>query len=218
MTTIKDLKELSLFDGLSDEELETIASFSRIRIYCDKDIIYYEKDVKKELYYLKRGFVKVYKVDRFDNEIFLYNIESDSLITKISNLDDNKIVCFGNIECMQESEVLMIDYEKFSNFCLNHPKILLTLTKIFAKKASMLECLINRELVYDGVAKVAYTLVNDFETFKNLKKQEMAYRLNIQPETLSRILNKLNKRELIITSRSGIVILDRDGLKEIYEG
>ena len=217
LALVKDIKNLSLFEGLSDEELSEIASFIRIREFVKDDIIYYEKEVKKELYYLKQGEVKVYKVDRFDNEIFLYNLKDDSLITKISSLNQD-IVCFGNIECIVDCEVLIINFDFFSQFCLRHPKTLLKLTEIFASKAASLECLINRELVYDGVAKVAYTLVNDFEMFNKLKKQEMAYRLNIQPETLSRILNKLNKRGLIKATRSSIDILDEDGLKEIFEG
>jgi len=217
LALIKDIKYLSLFEGLNDEELAEIASFIRIKEFVKNDIIYYEKEVKKELYYLKKGEVKVYKVDRFNNEIFLYNLTDDSLITKISTLNEN-IVCFGNIECKVDCEVLIINFELFSNFCLSHPQILLKLTQIFAQKAMMLECLINRELVYDGVAKVAYTLINDFEVFKTLKKQEMAYRLNIQPETLSRILNKLNKRGLIKATRSTLDILDPEGLKDIFEG
>ncbi len=214
---VEDLKGLFLFDGMSDEQLDEIASFVKLKKYAAKDIIYYENDIKKQLYYLKTGHVKVYKVDRFENEIFLYDIKSDNMITKISSLSDDSINCFGNIECLEPCEVLIIDYEKFKNFCIANPQILLRVVEIFAKRNQMLECLINRELVYDGVAKVAFTLVNELDTFNSLKKQEVAYRLNIQPETLSRILKKLIKRDLIKSEQGIIEILDLEGLKEIYE-
>jgi len=213
----EDLKGLFLFKDLNEEELQEISAFIKIKDYNQKDIIYYENDIKKQLYYLKSGHVKVYKVDRFDNEIFLYDIQSDNMITKISSLEENVINCFGNIECIKPCEVLIIDYENFKRFCLKNPKILLRVVEIFAKRNQLLECLINRELVYDGVAKVAFTLVNDIESFNRLKKQEIAYRLNIQPETLSRILKKLIKRELIKSENGIIEIIDIDGLKEIYE-
>lgn len=215
--TPKDIENLFLFKDLSSEQLREISTFIKIKEYNEKDIIYYENDIKKQLYYLKSGHVKVYKVDRFDNEIFLYDIESDNMITKISSLEENTINCFGNIECIKPCEVLIIDYENFKEFCLKNPKILLRVVEIFAKRNQMLECLINRELVYDGVAKVAFTLINDLDTFNKLKKQEIAYRLNIQPETLSRILKKLIKKELIKSEHGIIEILDIDGLKEIYE-
>ncbi|WP_200763965.1 Crp/Fnr family transcriptional regulator [Nitrosophilus alvini] len=215
--TVEDLKGLFLFESLSEEDLEELTDFIVLRNYNAKDIIYYESEVKKQLYYLKSGLVKVYKVDRFENEIFLYNIESDNMITKISSLNEDSINCFGNIECIEDSEVLIINYEKFRYFCIQKSDILLKLVEIFAKRNAMLECLISRELVYDGVAKVAFTLINDLDIFNKLKKQEIAYRLNIQPETLSRILKKLSRRGLIETKGNDIKIIDPEGLKEIYE-
>lgn len=215
--TIEDLKGLYLFKDLDKKEIEKIAEFTKLKSYSPKDIIYYENDIKKQLFYLKSGHVKVYKVDRFDNEIFLYDIKSDNMITKISSLLDDTINCFGNIECLSPCEVLIIDYDKFKDLCLTNPKLLIKIVDIFAKRNQMLECVINRELVYDGVAKVAFTLVNDFELFNRLKKQDIAYRLNIQPETLSRILKKLIKRGLIKSEQGIVEIIDKDGLKEIYE-
>ncbi len=214
---IDKLKKLKLFQGLEDKELEIISGFSRFKLYNKDSIIYYEMDIKKELYYLSEGRVKVYKVDRFDNEIFMYYIYSDSLITKISNLSDRSICTFANTECEIDSEVLIIDYEKFSNFALDKPNILLTLINIFSKKSLMLECLINTELVYDGVSKVAFTLIDRPWIFIRQKRKDIAYQLNIQPETLSRILKKLSRKKLISTDNNEIVILDKDGLKLIYE-
>ncbi|MCH9741099.1 MAG: Crp/Fnr family transcriptional regulator [Epsilonproteobacteria bacterium] len=216
-TSIDKLKGLYLFSDLDNSELEQIVEYTQFKRYYKGNIIYYEQDLKKEIYYLQKGQVKVYKVDRFDNEVFLYNIYSDNLITKISNLNENIIRCFGNIECEVDCEVLIIDFEKFSNFCLQKPKILLTLIDIFSQKAMMLECLINRELVYDGVAKVAFTLVNEPHLFNQMTKKEIAYQLNIQPETLSRILKKLSRKELISVERSGVEVLDIEGLKVVYE-
>jgi len=214
--SIDNFKGLDLFKDLSSNELEEIAAFTQLKRYYKGNIIYYEQELKKEIYYLKKGQVKVYKVDRFDNEIFLYNISSDTLITKISNLDEDIICCFGNIECEVDCEVLIIDFEKFSDFCLQKPKILLKLISIYSQKANMLECLVNRELVYDGVAKVAFTLVNEPNTFQQLKKRDIAYQLNIQPETLSRILKKLERKSLISLDNNHVEVLDVEGLKAIY--
>jgi CRP/FNR family transcriptional regulator len=214
---IDKLKNIKLFKGLDDSDLYLISKFTNIKSYHRGNIIYYQEDIKKDLYYLKRGKVRVYKVDRFDNEIFLYNILSDDLITKISGLYENVICCFGNIECEEDSEVLVIDYEKFSKFCIQRPTVLLTMIEIFAKKSMMLECLINRELVYDGVSKVAFMIVNEPEIFTKLKKREIAYQLNIQPETLSRILNKLSRKRLISVDKHKINIIDIAGLRAMYE-
>ncbi len=217
LVKIDDLKNLTLFENLNNKELQEIANFSKIKIYSKNEIVYYESEITKDLYYLKTGHLKVYKVNRFENEIFLYDIKDDTLITKVSSLEDKIICTFGNIEALKESEILIINYEKFSNFCFNHPKLLMKLINIFAQKVNVLECLINRELTYDGVAKVAFTLVNEPNIFTELKKHEIANRLNLQPETLSRILKKLVRKELIEVNRHSVKIIDIEGLKEIFE-
>jgi len=80
-----------------------------------------------------------------------------------------------------------------------------------------MQCLINRELVYDGSAKVAFLMINETEKFELYKKQEIAYMLNIQPETLSRIIKKFERKGLISYNKSSLEILDTEALKSIYE-
>jgi CRP/FNR family transcriptional regulator len=80
-----------------------------------------------------------------------------------------------------------------------------------------LQCIISRDIVYDGTAKVAHMLANDLHNFNKLKKHEIAYMLHIQPETLSRILKKLIRNDIIEIDKNNVVILDLEALKEIYE-
>ena len=80
----------------------------------------------------------------------------------------------------------------------------------------MLQCIINREVVFDGTAKVAHFLDQDERAFERFKKQEVAYMLNLQPETLSRILRKLSRDGIIDTEGTGVAILDREQLRAIY--
>ena len=72
--------------------------------------------------------------------------------------------------------------------------------------------------VLDGTAKVAHMLAQELGEFNALKKQEIAYILNIQPETLSRILKKLHRDGVITTNSSGqIEILNPQRLNEIHQ-
>jgi len=59
--------------------------------------------------------------------------------------------------------------------------------------------------------------VNELTTFNRLKKHEIAYMLHIQPETLSRILNKLTRNGTIEIEKNSVVILNIQELKDIYE-
>lgn len=145
----------------------------------------------------------------------MYNLFHDTLISEITDFE--KIGCFANAEFADESEVLEIDFKGFKSLYEHSPQLMLGLLKEFARKAKMMQCIINREIVFDGTAKVAFMLINDLDSFNRLKKQEVAYMLNIQPETLSRILKKLTRNGIITTEENKIMISDESALKAIFD-
>lgn len=215
--TIENLRELSLFKDLNEEDLNYIISISTTKEFQSGEILHYENDKSNYIYYLKYGILKFYKVDKFENEIFLYNLSNDALISEITDFEDNSMGCFANAEFLSDSRVIIIEYSKFKNLYFKNPNLLLNLMKEFSKKTKMMQCLLNREMVFDGTSKVAFMLVYEPHTFATLKKSQIAYMLNIQPETLSRILKKLVRKELIKIEGTNIEILNEKALKEIFE-
>ncbi|MDD4506729.1 MAG: Crp/Fnr family transcriptional regulator [Sulfurospirillaceae bacterium] len=212
------IASIPLFDALSSSDIDTIASFSAIRTYGQGDVLFYEKDDKDAIYYVISGSIKFYKVDRFDNEIFLYKLYSNSLIYNVSKLTDSFFVsCYANAEFLEDSKVLMIQSKPFREMIYaNHGLMTKILQESFAMIQQM-QCIISRDVVFDGTAKVAHMLVNDLSNFNKLKKHEIAYMLHIQPETLSRILNKLTRNGTIEIEKNSVVILNEKELREIYE-
>jgi len=213
--TIQYLQSIPLFSSLQVNELEQLCSIVKVKQFCKGDILHYEKDRQSEIYYLKEGLIKVYKIDRFDNEIFMYNLFKQTLISEITDFEN--IGCFANAEFAKDSEVLVIDFESFKKLYENSPRLMMQLLKEFARKSKMMQCIINREIVFDGTAKVAFMLINDLESFNQLKKTEIAYMLNIQPETLSRILKKLTRTEMISSQGNQTYINNHEALRAIFE-
>ncbi len=209
------LQTIPLFHGLSQYELGQLCPVIKLKSFAKGEILHYEKDKQSKIFYLKTGLLKVYKIDRFDNEIFMYNLFNDTLISEITDFEE--IGCFANAEFVVPSDVLVIDFEGFKTIYEQSPELMIRLLKEFAKKSKMMQCIINREIVFDGTAKVAFMLMNDLESFNSLKKSDIAYMLNIQPETLSRILKKLTRNEMIVNREGTIYINDTKALRAIFE-
>ncbi len=85
-------------------------------------------------------------------------------------------------------------------------------------KTHQLHCVVNRELVFDATAKVAFMLSDDLNMFNSLKRQEVSFMLHIQPETLSRVLKKLKRSNIIEVENSDVSILDKEKLNSIFRG
>jgi len=215
----ENLKKISIFECLNEDELDILSSISKLKIYSKNSNIFYEKDKLEYIYFLTKGEVKLYKVDRFDNEIFLNKLRENSFIYTVSNLcaKEEALGVFYSVETVKECEVLLIDVKKFKSLFLTKPDILRRILEESYKSILQLQFIVNRDIVYDGMAKVAHMICNDLKSFNSSKKHEIAYSLHLQPETLSRILKKLVRNELIEVVNGKVFIKDFDGLKEIYE-
>jgi len=212
------LKNIPFFSSLDDNALEQLSKIATLKEYVNSDVLFYEKDSQNEIFYLVEGAIKFYKVDRFDNEIFLYKIISNSIVFDIAKMcEDHIMSCYANAEFLEDSKVLIFNSIKFRELMqTNHDFMKLVLKESF-RMIQQLQCIISRDVVFDGTAKVAHMLVNDLRNFNTLKKHETAYMLHIQPETLSRILKKLTRNGIIEIEKNCVKILNIDELREIYE-
>jgi CRP-like cAMP-binding protein len=212
------IKQLSFFNSLDNEKLDIIDSISKVVNYPKNSILYYENDINNKIFFLVSGLLKVYKIDKFENEIFLYYIHKNSLISELTTLDNNMIRCFSNAEFMEESTILEVDFSEFKAKFLSKNILNNEFINEILLKTQQLHCVVNRELVFDATAKVAFSLCDDLEMFNSLKRHEISFMLHIQPETLSRVLNKLKRSAIIDIENSNIVILNKKTLQNIYRG
>jgi CRP-like cAMP-binding protein len=212
------IKKISFFNNLDDEQIELIASISNVSKHSNKSILYYESDISKSLLFLVEGLIKIYKVDKFDNEIFLYHIYKNSMISELSSTTNRDIYCFSNAEFTEDSIILSVNFEKFKELFLSKNILTMELLEILLKKTHQLQCIVNRELVFDATAKVAFMLTQDLAMFNKLKRQEVSFMLHIQPETLSRVLKRLTRNGTISIENGEVIIENKEDLISIFKG
>lgn len=211
------ISSLDFFSSLQDDELKLLTSISSVKNYTKDYVLTYEKEKNPSLLFLMKGLVKAYKIDKYNNEIFLHYIYAPSLISDISTVKDDFLTSFANISILEDSEILVIEYKKFKDNFLKKGLLCSTFTNEIILKSQQLQSLINREFVFSSVAKVAMMLHDNLEIFNKLKKSEISLMLNIQPETLSRVLSRLKRDNIIDSKNAKIVILDSEALLSVYE-
>ena len=218
MKTVETIKEIDFFDELNEEQLKQLSSISNVYQYPKKSILNYESDVNTNILFLISGLIKIYKVDKFNNEIFLYHIHEKNMISELSSIRQESIYCFSNSEFIEDSVILSIDFKKFNELFLSKNILTMKFMEELLEKSHQLQCIINRELVFDATAKVAFMLDNDLDMFNKLKRQEVSFMLHIQPETLSRVLKRLKRNGIIEIINSKVSIEDKEQLSSIFRG
>lgn len=218
ITKLEYIQKLHFFKSLNEVQLGTIHTISTIHHYPKNSILHYENESLNKLFFLVEGLLKVYKIDKYDNEIFLYHIHENSLISELTSLESNTIRCFSNTEFMEESTILEVDFIELKNQFLSQNILNNEFINEILLKTSQLHCVVNRELVFDATAKVAFMLDDDLKMFNKLKRQDVSFMLHIQPETLSRVLTKLKRSKIIEIESSDISIVNKVALQAIYKG
>ncbi len=211
------IRSLEFFSTLSDEQVELLASMSTMHNYSEEYILHYEKKESNKLLFLTEGLAKAYKIDKHDNEIFLYYIHKNSLLSEISNIESDTLFSFSNIELIEDSQVLCIDYQRFKKSFLDKHLLCMAFVNEIIARSDKLQTLINREFIFDSVAKVSMMLYTDLEMFNKLKRHDISLILHIQPATLSRVLNRLKRNKIIDIVHGQVTVLDTVALEAIYK-
>ena len=147
----------------------------------------------------------------------MYYIYEKTLLSEISEISSDTLYSFSNIELVEDSKVLSIDYLQFKKYFLNKNILGLELMNEILIRSHKLQSLVNREFIFDSVAKVAMMISSDLDIFNKLKRNEISLQLHIQPATLSRVLNRLKRNKIIDIIHGKVSIVDTVALKKVFE-
>lgn len=211
------INSLDFFSTLDEQQVELLCSISTVNNYNKDYILHYEQKNIDNLLFLKSGLAKAYKIDKHDNEIFLYYIYENTLLSEISDIKSDSLYSFSNIELVEDSMILSINYQQFKKHFLSKNILSIEFIDEILSRSKKLQSLVNREFIFDSVSKVAMMIATDLAMFNKLKRHEISLILHIQPATLSRVLNRLKRNQIVDIIHGEVSILDIESLKNIYE-
>lgn len=214
MHPLADLRGVSFFENLGDEELELLSSFSTKRQFKKGEILFYEKETPKHLTLLIEGTLKVYKTDAKNNEIVLHRFMSTSLIAEMAVFEGMDYPASASFE--SDGSVIEIEFSKFKNSFLSNPDVAFNFFRSLSKKIKYLEDVIALNIVLDATSRTAKYICEN-TTALELKNNQLASHLHMTPETLSRIFKKFTKLGFIEKVQGGYAITNREGLTILYE-
>jgi len=190
------LRKIEIFKTLSDTEIEKIVAISVIKKFSRENILFYEGEMPTYFYILLDGHVKFYKTNVKGQELILHFFTKPIMMAEMPSLE--KIPFRATAIVMKdETEILFIERERFIDLLDEDNEFSFYIIRSLSQKIRELEVAINRNLIYDAITKVCSFIEERPKDLEERKHVEIALILNMAQETLSRVLKKLKKLDIL---------------------
>jgi CRP-like cAMP-binding protein len=220
------LSGCSLFSGLAEHELATIARAAQLRHSKADHFFFFQDDLATAFYLLLEGRVRIVQSTPEGHQVILRMIGPNELFGGVAFLGDVRYP--ASAQALTPSTALVWSGEIMERLMEQHPKIAFNLLQIVARRLQELQERF-RELVTDRVERrVARTLLRlvrqagrkvedgiliDFP----LSRQDLAEMAGTTLFSVSRILSGWEKQGFIKTGRQQILITSPHTLVTIAE-
>ena len=209
-----ELKDIPLFSKLSPTQLDELQGQMHIHHYEKDSIVFYEGDESEYLHILLDGVVRLYKTAPKGTQIHMHNFAAPEIIALFAAFE--QIPFPATCEFLGEGTVGLLPLSKIYD-CMKNVDFSISLVSALSKRMKLLADLLHKETIYSTEAKIADLVLNNPVVFEHLKNNEIASILNMTPETLSRILSKMKKEEIITIKEHVVTILNESTLRQIIE-
>lgn len=208
------LREITFFQSLSDKEIEEIASFSRFKIFQKDDVLFYEGDSPTYLHIITQGILKVFKSDAKGNELIMGYFKPQNMIAELANMESIPFPASAVFET--DGEALLMRFSDLSDFMDNHPFLYRQIIRSLNKKIISLEQTIAQHISLDTECRLIMFILKNEDLLPIITQRKIATILQSTPETISRIVAKLKKLNLLKGTRGQVEVVDKPELQRYF--
>ena len=220
------LSNHQLFRNLSFSEINGLCILKKFKKSKKSEILDLPYSEKERVYFLKKGTIKLIKINESGEEILIDIIQKNDLFGEL-NLDDNaeneaffKVVSDEAIICtffkenlesvMLQKPVFALNYIKFIGF--NVKRIQNSYKNILFKSAKS-----RLLLLLDEIIMKADILDNQFELPNYLTQKDIAQLICTTRQTIINLFHELESEGLIHYSQKSIILTDIAKFKNLVQ-
>jgi CRP-like cAMP-binding protein len=213
---ISALSKIDVFQGLSHDELESLAACTIPRSYGPGEDLFYEGEPCGGLHILIKGAVKVVKTTPNGRQLVLTVQQAPATIAEVPVFDGGPNP--ATVTAMARVESLVLLRKDLYAFCRRNPNLALRFLEVFGARLRTLVTLVERITFGNVRQRLAGMLVEFSDTSGSRRFQlpetheQIATRLGTVREVVSRNLGRFQNEGLIRVARKDVEIINRHGL------
>ncbi|SJZ83840.1 CRP/FNR family transcriptional regulator, anaerobic regulatory protein [Selenihalanaerobacter shriftii] len=141
------MRELSIFEGLSNKELLMVPSFAKGRLYEGGEILFNEGEKMEAIYLIKSGQVKLSRLFKNGKEITLQIISSDQVLGENALFSDSEHAFTATV--VEDAFICACTKQEFERLIDEYPQVGLKIIKTLGKKLEQFTKRVDSLAMYD---------------------------------------------------------------------
>lgn len=219
------LGAVSLFSGLSPEELRLLGAHAVRRRFAQGELLFQEGDACRGLHIIASGKVRIFKSSASGREQVLAVEGPGGSVAELPVFDGGPYP--ASVSAVEDAQILFISRDDLRRFCLEHPEVALKMLAVVGARLRRLVGIIE-ELSFATVReRLVSALVRLAQEGRRSERgiefqlpgthQDLAHQLGTVRELVSRNLMRLQAEGLIQVEARSITVVDLPGLTAILE-
>ncbi len=220
----KRLSANHLLDGLEENHLHILDKSAQIFKKEASESIFHQGDQSTHFYFVIEGAVKLFKISSSGNEKVFEVVRANHFFAEATVFFELPVYPVS-ATAITDTQLMSIDSGVFLEILEQSSVLCIRLLGKMSQRLHKQINEINNLSIQNASYRVAYYLLHLHEDRKlsdskqevhlRISKKIIASRLSIQPETLSRILTKLDKQGFIEVLHHSIIIKNIQGLRNV---
>lgn len=219
------LRNVPIFNELSDQELEKIAALGVRKKYKKGSIILLEEETGAALFVIITGKVKIVRMDDDGREVILSILGASDFFGEMAILDG--LTRSASVVATSKSELFMIHRRDFLKLLNDYPMVAIALLRELTGRLRKADTQIKSLSLKDAagrVANVVLQLADEVGMFRKGRveidelplQQDLANMAGTSRETISRMIHKFIKKGYLQLQGNKLVINDYESFKNLH--
>ncbi len=216
------IKAVPVFSPLAEDVLKMLASDAITSDHQKGEIIFSQGDSASGFHLLVKGRVKIFKLSAEGKEQILHIFMPGQMFGEAAVFYGGSFP--ANAIALEDSSTLVIPKSSLVRAVSKDSEVAMNMLGVLSARLMQFSDLIENLSLKEVPGRLAAYLMlkaadsNSETILLDITKNQLASILGTIPETLSRILTRLDRRGIISVSGKSITILNRDMLKELALG
>jgi CRP/FNR family cyclic AMP-dependent transcriptional regulator len=216
---IATLRTMPVFADLAERDLASLADDLRSKEYAKDETIFRQGDESREVYFLRKGKVRIFKISPSGNETSIAIFTTNDVIGELAAIDQEPRS--ASAKAMTPVSLLTLSQERFLYTLQTVPRFGMAIARMLAHKLRWTAAFAESIAQFDAAGRLLHIILQHNDQYGEVLEPGSRYQVNIglnqsdlasmvgaRREWVNRILSEWRRRGLLEFDNGVITILD----------